>query len=330
MNFNLNAGIMTSENKAVPLDTQKIYDVLIIGGGPAALTAAVYCIRKGVDTGLITIDFGGQVAETSAVENYMGYKYIEGIELVEKFKEQVKQFEIGLSDGLKAVSVTDGSIKSVTLEDGSIYKARALIITTGKSYRKLNVPGEKELSGRGVAYCAICDAPLFAGKRAVVVGGGNSGIEAAIDLARVASHVIIIQNLADLTADKILRDSFSGFKNTEVLYEHSVTRIKGTRAVEGVTIRNLKTGETREVPAQGVFVEIGLVPNIDFVAGLLELNEFNEIIVDHTCRTNRPGIFAAGDVTSIPYKQIIIAGGEGAKAALSACDYLLRELQSVV
>jgi alkyl hydroperoxide reductase subunit F len=260
----------------------------------------------------------------------MGYKYIEGIELVEKFKEQVRQFEIGISDGKKAVSIADGDIKLVTLEDGSEYQARTLIITTGKSYRRLNVPGEREFAGRGVAYCAICDAPLFIGKRVVVVGGGNSGVEAAIDLAKVATRVTVVQNLEDLTADKILRDSLIAFENVDILYEHVVTMINGTQSVETVNVESLKNGGRRSIDAQGVFVEIGLIPNIEMVRGLLELNEMGEIVIDNACRTNRPGIFAAGDVTSVPFKQIIIAGGEGAKAALAACDYLLREAKSIV
>ncbi|HPO45360.1 MAG TPA: FAD-dependent oxidoreductase, partial [Spirochaetota bacterium] len=215
--------------------------------------------------------------------------------------------------------------KVVRLDDGSAFRARSLIITTGKSSRKLGVPGEIELTGRGVAYCAICDAPLFAGKRVVVVGGGNSGIESAIDLAKIAEHVTVVQFLPELTADRVLVDAFEAFTNTTTLYEHEVMEIVGTQTVESVKIRNRVTGDVSTHEVQGIFIEIGLDPNTASVKGLLKLNEFGEIEVDCACRTNRPGIFAAGDVTSVPFKQIIIAAGEGAKAALSACEYILRE-----
>lgn len=325
MEFKLNIGTPETENRAVPMDSGVLYDVIIVGGGPAALTAAVYCMRKGVSTGLITMDFGGQLTDTSSVENYMGYSYISGIDLANRFKEQVRQFEIAVIDGKKAAAIEDGREKIVRLEDGSAFRARSLIITTGKSWRRLGVPGETELTGRGVAYCAICDAPLFAGKRVVVVGGGNSGIESAIDLAKIAEHVTVVQFLAELTADKILVDAFSAFTNTTVLYEHEIVEIIGEQQVEKVRIRNRANGEISALQAQGIFIEIGLVPNTTPVKDLLQLNEYGEIEVDCACRTSRPGIFAAGDVTSVPYKQIIIAAGEGAKAALSACDYVLRE-----
>lgn len=325
MEFKLNIGTPETENRAVPMDSGVLYDVIIVGGGPAALTAAVYCMRKGVSTGLITMDFGGQLTDTSSVENYMGYSYISGIDLANRFKEQMRQFEIAVIDGKKAAAVEDGREKIVRLEDGSAFRARSLIITTGKSWRRLGVPGETELTGRGVAYCAICDAPLFAGKRVVVVGGGNSGIESAIDLAKIAEHVTVVQFLAELTADKILVDAFSAFTNTTVLYEHEVVEIVGEQQVEKVRVRNRANGEISALQAQGIFIEIGLVPNTAPVKDLLQLNEYGEIEVDCACRTSRPGIFAAGDVTSVPYKQIIIAAGEGAKAALSACDYVLRE-----
>ena len=325
MEFKLNIGAPDTEDRVLRMDAGVLYDVIIVGGGPAALTAAVYCMRKGVSTGLITMDFGGQLADTSTVENYMGYSYITGGDLANKFKEQVRQFEIAIADGKKAVAIEDGAQKVVRLDDGSAFRARSLIITTGKSSRKLGVPGEIELTGRGVAYCAICDAPLFAGKRVVVVGGGNSGIESAIDLAKIAEHVTVVQFLPELTADRVLVDAFEAFTNTTTLYEHEVIEIIGTQTVESVKIRNRVTGDVSTHEIQGIFIEIGLDPNTASVKGLLKLNEFGEIEVDCACRTNRPGIFAAGDVTSVPFKQIIIAAGEGAKAALSACEYILRE-----
>jgi len=324
LELNLNLASFTEKHRAVPLQPNTMCDVLILGGGPAALAAAVYCMRKGVKTGLISKDIGGQVIETAGIENYIGYKYIEGRELVDKFRDQVKQFEIGYSEGLKATSITSDNIKKVYLEDGNFYQAKALIIATGKSSRKLNVPGEKKLTGKGVAYCAICDAPLFAGKRVAVVGGGNSGIEAAIDLAKVAEYVTLIQFRDKLTGDKVLIDRLDIFNNVTILLEHEVLEINGTEDVESIVVKDRKSVEKKQIDAQGVFIEIGLIPNTDFVKGIVELNQYGEIKVDCACRTNVPGIFAAGDVTSVPFKQIIIAAGEGAKAALSACDYVLK------
>ena len=326
MEFNINLpGLSGSEHKAVQLDPSTVYDVLIIGGGPAALTAAVYCMRKGVSTGLVTAEVGGQVAETSTVENYMGYMHIEGIQLVEKFREQVQQFEMGFVQGVKSTSIEYGKIKKVTCDDGNTYQAKTLILSTGNSWKTLNVPGEKELKGKGVAYCAICDAPLFAQKDVVVVGGGNTGVEAAIDLAKSASSVTLVQFLEDLTADRILVDTLNSYSNVSILFSHQVSEIKGQQHVEAVTVQNRETGKTTNIPAQGIFIEIGLKPNTDAFNGVVDLNQYGEVIIDCNCRTSRPGIFAAGDVTSVPYKQIIIAAGEGAKAALSACEFVLKE-----
>ena len=324
MEFKFNLGDTEGEYRTVPLDAGHNYDLLILGGGPAAMTAAVYAMRKGMSAGLITESMGGQVSETSVVENYLGYRYIEGVNLVERFKEQVKQFEIGFLEGAKAGRIEDGPEKRVHLEDGSAYRAKTLILCTGKSWRKLNVPGEREFTGRGVAYCSICDAPLFAGKDVVVVGGGNSGLESAIDLAKIARSVTIVQFLDSLTADDILVRRLEEFSNIRILYESEVTEIRGDVSVNSVIARNRKTGGAETIEAQGIFIEIGLVPNSDPVKGVLDLNGSGEIIVDCSCATSRPGIFAAGDVTSVPYKQIIIAAGEGAKAALSAYDYVLR------
>ncbi len=322
MDFNLNAVSFLNEKNAASLDSERIYDVVIIGGGPAGLTAAVYCMRKGVDAALIVKHVGGQMAETSAIENYMGYRHINGLDLVDKFQEQVRQFSIGYGEGVGVASTEDGPIKTIKLDDERFVRGRALIIASGKSWRKLGVPGEQKLTGRGVAYCTICDAPLFAGKRVVVVGGGNSGVEAAIDLAAIAGEVIVVQNLDRLTADKILTEKLAAFGNVRYMYKSSVREIKGENAVTSVVLENAATGEAMEVAADGIFIEIGLEPNSGFARGIVEMNDAGEIVVDCACRTSRAGVFAAGDVTTVPYKQIIIAGGEGAKAALSACDYL--------
>ncbi len=324
MDFNLNAGLFSSEKNFQPFEPGKVYDVLIIGGGPAGLTAAVYCMRKGISAGIVIKDMGGQMAETSGIENYLGYRYINGVELTDKFREQVLQFGIAFREGQEAVSLIDGEVKKTTLDDGTLIESRTVIIASGKSYRKLGVKGEKELTGHGVAYCSICDAPFFADRPVAVIGGGNSGIEAAIDLAKVATRVTVVQNLDSLTADRILADRLAEFGNVEYIFGHSVSEITGDEKVRGVRLKDLKTGRERELEVQGVFIQIGLVPNSGFVKGLVEFNDYGEILVDNACRTSRPGIFAAGDVTTVPFKQIIIAGGEGAKAALSASDFLLK------
>ena len=327
MDFNLSTISFVEEKNFTPIDTGRIYDVLIIGGGPAGMTAAVYCMRKGVDTAIIIKSIGGQVAETSSVENYLGYKYINGVELVDKFKEQVFQFSVGYEEGQGVSAIEDGDIKRVTLEDGRVIKSRTLIIASGKTWKKLGVPGEKRLTGRGVAYCTICDAPLFAGKKVLVAGGGNSGVEAAIDLASVASEVVIIQLLDELTADKILLDKLKTFSNVSMIFSSRVTDITGENKVSEVSIQHVDTGVVTRVKTDGIFIEIGLDPNSSFVRGVVEMNSSNEIEIDSRCETSREGIFAAGDVTSVPFKQIIIAGGEGAKAALSACEYILKKKQ---
>lgn len=323
MLLNLAPSLFAPELNFKPLQTDKLYDVIIIGAGPSGLTAAVYCLRKGLKTGLVSIQVGGQMADTSGIENYLGYRYINGMELVEKFREQVLQFGIDFETKAPVQSIEDGDIKRVHLEDGRAYRTRTLIIASGKQYKKLGVPGEQELTGHGVAYCSICDAPLFVGKKVVVSGGGNSGVAAAIDLAKVAEHVTLIQRRDHLTGDKLLIEKLQAYQNVDYLFEHIVTQIQGENTVTGVTILNKKTGESFEKAVDGIFVEIGLIPNSGLVQGILELNEYQEILVDCHCRTSVPGIFAAGDVTSVPFKQIIIACGEGAKAALSANEYIL-------
>lgn len=323
MDFNLSSVSFLSEKNFIPVDVSKVYDVIIIGGGPAGLTAAVYCMRKGVSTAIIVKDIGGQMAETSSVENYMGYKYINGIALVDKFSEQVQQFSIGYDEGHEVKSVEPGRVKNVWLDDGRKFSARTLIVASGKSWRKLGVPGEKKLTGRGVAYCTVCDAPLFAGKRVVVAGGGNSGVESAIDLVPVASHVTVVQMLENLTADRILVDKLGTYSNVDYVFNSVVKEISGDAQVESVSIQNLKDNSVTKLETDGIFVEIGLDPNSGFIRDVVAVNGYGEIEVDSMCATSVDGIFASGDVTSVRYKQIIIAAGEGAKAALAACDYLM-------
>jgi NADH-dependent peroxiredoxin subunit F len=321
--FNLNLSSFEKESNLKPFDRKKVYDVIIVGGGPAALTASVYCMRKGLVTGLISKETGGQVAETSGIENYMGFKIIEGTNLVEKFREQIRQFELNFVEGLSVVSISKDKIKKITLENGDSYDARTVIIATGKRSKKLGVPGETELAGKGVAYCAICDAPLYKGKAVAIAGGGNSGVEAAIDLAKISSKVTLIQRSDHLKADSIAVEKLEKFGNLDIIYDSKVVEICGKDRVEKIKVKD-RSDSLKEIEVQGIFVEIGLIPNTEFVKGLVDLNEYGEIKVDSECRTNVEGVFAAGDATAVPYKQIIIAAGEGAKAALSAGEYLMK------
>lgn len=305
------------------------YELLIIGAGPAGLTAAVYAARKRLKTLLLSKDLGGQPLLTSEIENYMGYQYITGPELMAKFHEQVRQFPIAMAIGEEAVRLTSGSGEegfTVITRAGKSFQAKAVIIATGKRPRELGVPGEKELVGRGVSYCAVCDAPLFAGREVAVIGGGNSALTAAIDLIKIAEKIYLIHRSQQLKADPSLveRASASGSEKVVSLLGYQVKEILGEERVKGIIIESKEDGGPRELPVEGVFIEIGLLPNSDPASGLVELNKEGEIVVDCACRTSVPGIFAAGDVTTVPEKQIIVAAGEGAKAALSAYNYLLQ------
>lgn len=324
MEFNLSSGLLAQEKNIHLLDSEKIYDVLILGGGPAGLSAAVYTIRKGLSTGIIAGEIGGQVNDTTGVENYIGFKFINGVDLVGKFREQVIEFGIDMKEEITVESMKDGKIKEVIATDGKTYRAHSLLIASGKRSRKLEVPGEERLAGRGVAYCATCDAPFFRDKKVVVVGGGNSGIESAIDLAALATEVTVIQFLDHLTADKVLVDKLNSFDNVQYIYNSEVTEISGENQVEAIHYRNRDTAEVSQVAADGIFVEIGLIPNSSFASGIVDMTPTGEIIVDCACKTSAPGIFAAGDVTTVPFKQIVVAAGEGAKAALSASDYIMK------
>lgn len=309
--------------KTNPPSADKLYDVAIIGAGPAGMTATVYCSRKKLDTLLITKDIGGQVLLTSGIENYMGYQYITGKELSDKFFGQIAQFPVAL---LKDISVCNLELSkdNFSLSCGEKkFSAKSVIITTGKRSKELGVPGEKELLGRGVAYCATCDAPLFKDKIVAVIGGGNSAITAAIDLLSYSTKIYLI-NVADtIQGDPVLIEKTKNSGKVEIIFESEITEIKGKKTVEAITLKNIKTQQTMQISVGGVFIEIGLTPNSELVKDILHLNSSNEIIIDCNSRTSVPGIFAAGDVTSVQDKQIIIAAGEGAKAALSAYRYLL-------
>jgi alkyl hydroperoxide reductase subunit F len=301
-----------------------MYELIIIGGGPAGMTAAVYAARKKLNTLLISYDIGGQVLWTTGIENYMGYQFIEGLELIKKFEEQVKQFPIDIKTGerISSLSQTNGGFEARTDKD-AIYQAKAAIIAAGKRPRQLNVPGEEKLKGRGVTYCAICDGPLFGGENVAVIGGGNSALEAAEDMVKIAEHVYLI-SLTPLTGDQILIDKLKAASNLTMFLEHEVLEIKGASSVEGIKVRDLKSKQEREIDIRGIFIEIGLLPNSEPFKGIVRLNRLGEIEVNCASETSVLGLFAAGDVTSVPDKQIVVAAGEGAKAALQAHRYLQR------
>jgi alkyl hydroperoxide reductase subunit F len=299
-------------------------ELIIIGGGPAGMTAAVYAARKRIDALLLSKDIGGQVLTTTGVENYMGYQYIEGFELMQKFEEQVKLFplEQKIGQGVAGLSQLDAGFE-VTIDNGESHQAKAVIVATGKRPRPLNVPGEEQLRGRGVTYCAICDGPLFTGQKVAVIGGGNSALEAADDMVKIAQYVYLV-SLTPFTGDRILIDKARDAPNLTVFLEHEVVAIEGESRVEAIAIRDLKSGEENRLQVGGVFIEIGLIPNSELASGIARLNELGEIEVNCANETGIPGLFAAGDVTNVLEKQIVVAAGEGAKASLQAHKYIQR------
>jgi alkyl hydroperoxide reductase subunit F len=301
-----------------------MYEIIIIGGGPAGMAAAVYAARKRLNTLLITGDIGGQVNWTAGVENYLGYQFIEGYELISKFQQQVDQFPIEQKIGLKVKQVKkiDGGFEIIA-ESGEIFQSKVVLLATGKRPRRLNVEGEMELTGRGVTYCATCDGPVFNGQRVAVIGGGNSAIEAALDMVKIAEYVDMV-SVAPLTGDPIMIEKLTAAKNLTIFTEFQTEKIFGQGLAKGIVIRDLKTGISQPLDVTGVFVEIGLVPNSDLVKDLVKLNENGEVPVNCSCETEIPGLYAAGDVTTVPEKQIVIAAGEGAKATLQAHRYLQR------
>ena len=303
-----------------------MYELMIIGGGPAGLAASVYAARKRLNTLLLSKDIGGQINLTLSIENYLGYQFIEGPDLIDKFQTQVGQFPIvqKIGDKVTALRKTKGGFEAET-ETGEKFQARVVILTTGKRPKTLKIPGEAEYTGKGVTYCAICDGPLFSGQRVAVVGGGNSALEAVLDMVKIAKHVHLV-SLTPLTGDRVLIDQLARAKNLTILTEHQTERIDGKDFVEGMLVKGLKSGKSKRLSVSGVFIEIGLVPNSDAVSQLVTLNKLGEVLVNCACETSAPGLYAAGDVTNVPEKQIVIAVGEGAKAALQAHRYLRRQV----
>ena len=301
-----------------------MYELIIIGAGPAGMTAAVYAARKKLNALLISSDIGGQVLWTAGVENYMGYQLIEGPELMRKFEEQVKQFPIDTKTGEQVINLvqTNEGFEVRTTKSKS-YQTRAAIIATGKRPRQLDIPGEEKLRGKGITYCAICDGPLFAGENVAIIGGGNSALEAADDMVKIAEHVYLI-SLTPFTGDQILIDKVTDASNITVLLEHEVSEIEGESRVKRIKIRDLKNKLEKKLDVGGVFIEIGLTPNSDPFKEIVKCNRLGEIEVNCANETSAPGLFAAGDITNVPEKQIVVAAGEGAKAALQAHRYLQR------
>lgn len=309
------------EREARPMD--RIYDLIIIGGGPAGLTAAVYAARKNMDTLMIAELLGGQPMQTAEVENYMGYQFVSGPELMERFEEQTRLYRIDIREGERAARVEmKGKIKQVLTTEGERYRSRTLIVATGKRAKLLGVPGEYEYTGRGVSYCATCDGPLFRDKPVVVAGGGNSGLQAALELAPICSEVNLV-SLSELGGDEIIRDKVRADSRIRQYIRWRPVEINGDGSVESVVIEKEDGSERRQLAAKAIFVEVGMNPNSGCVIDLLDLNPAGEIVVDQEGRTGVPGVFAAGDVTQVRDKQIVVAAGEGAKAALSAHEYLL-------
>ena len=298
--------------------------MMIIGAGPAGIAASVYAARKRLNAVLISGDIGGQINKTMGIENYLGYQFIEAPELIDKFQTQMGQYPLEQKIGEKVARLNkiDGGFEAV-IGSNEKYQARAAIFATGKSPRKLNVPGEAEYAGRGVTYCAICDGPIFAGQRVAVVGGGNSALEAALDMVKIAEHVDLV-SLTPLTGDAILIEKLSDAKNLTIFIGYQTEKIEGQDFVRSMLIKEMKSGQSKQLEVGGVFIEIGLTPNSEVVRHLIKLNQVGEVPVNGSCETEVPGLYAAGDVTTVPEKQIIIAAGEGAKAALQAQRYLQR------
>lgn len=300
------------------------FDVLVVGGGPAGASAAIYSARKGIRTGIVAERFGGQVNDTLAIENIIGTRATEGPQFVSSLEAHVADYNVDIMKSQRVTSIARNEMVEVTLENGAVLKGKTVILSTGARYRQLGVPGEQEFKNKGVAYCPHCDGPIFKGKDVAVVGGGNSGVEAAIDLAGIVNHVYLLQRNTELKADTVLQERLHSLSNVTVLTNALTQEITGTDKVNGLTYLDVVSGKEEHIELQGVFVQIGLLPNTEFLKGIIDLNQNNEIIINKHGATSMPGVFAAGDCTDTVYKQIIISMGSGATAALGSFDYLIR------
>ncbi len=323
----LDTGAATRE--AAKLSAKAPYDVLIVGGGPAGAAAAVYAARKGIRVGVAAERFGGQTNDTLGIENYISVLETDGPKFAAALEAHTRHYGVDIMNLQRAEALvpatTAGGPIEIRLANGGVLRSRSVILSTGARWRNVNVPGENEYRNKGVAYCPHCDGPLFKGKRVAVIGGGNSGVEAAIDLAGVVAHVSLVEFADQLKADAVLVNKLKSLPNVSIHVNAQTTEITGDgQTVNGLRYRDRATGTEHHVPLEGVFVQIGLVPNTEWLKGTVSLSRFGEIEVDPRGHTNVPGVFAAGDCTTVPYKQIVIAAGEGAKAALSAFDHLIR------
>ncbi|WP_252270893.1 alkyl hydroperoxide reductase subunit F [Pseudomonas subflava] len=313
---------------AEKMNAKEAFDVLVVGGGPAGAAAAIYAARKGIRTGVAAERFGGQVLDTMAIENFISVKETEGPKLARALEEHVREYEVDIMNLQRAsalIPAAEGGLHEVQFENGASLKAKTVIISTGARWREMGVPGEQEYKAKGVCFCPHCDGPLFKGKRVAVIGGGNSGVEAAIDLAGIVGHVTLLEFADTLRADAVLQKKLYSLPNVTVIKSAQTTEVKGDgQKVTGLVYKDRATELVQEVALEGIFVQIGLLPNSDWLKGSVEMNRFGEIEVDARGQTDVPGVFAAGDVTTVPYKQIVIAMGEGSKASLSAFDYLIR------
>ncbi|PWC15588.1 alkyl hydroperoxide reductase subunit F [Brenneria roseae subsp. americana] len=316
------------------LNQRPMYDVLIVGSGPAGAAAAVYSARKGIRTGLIGERFGGQILDTVDIENYISVPKTEGAKLATALKSHVDDYDVDVIDAQSVEALIPGSEPGaphqVVTVSGAVLKSRSVIIATGARWRNMNVPGEDQYRTRGVTYCPHCDGPLFKGKHVAVIGGGNSGVEAAIDLAGVVKHVTLLEFAPELKADSVLQDKLRSLPNVDIILNAQTTEVKGDgQKVTGLAYKDRVNDVQHELPLEGIFVQIGLLPNTNWLEGTVARNRIGEIEIDAKCETSVKGVFAAGDCTTVPYKQIIIATGEGAKASLSAFDYLIRTQSAV-
>lgn len=318
-----------SQRDAEKISAKEAFDVLVVGGGPAGAAAAIYAARKGIRTGIAGERFGGQVLDTMAIENFISVTYTEGPKLASALEQHVREYDVdimNLQRASKLIPTSEpGGLIEVQLENGASLKSRSVVLATGARWRQMNVPGEEQYRNKGVAYCPHCDGPLFKGKRVAVIGGGNSGVEAAIDLAGIVSHVTLIEFDNQLRADDVLQRKLRSLANVTVVTSGQTTEVLGDgQKVNGLVYKDRVGGDSHRVELEGVFVQIGLLPNSEWLKGTVALSPRGEIEVDAFGRTSIPGVFAAGDVTTVPYKQIVIAMGEGSKAALSAFDHLIR------
>jgi NADH-dependent peroxiredoxin subunit F len=315
---------MGSAPDASEFENKEPFDVLVVGGGPAGASAAIYAARKGIRTGIVADRFGGQILDTATIENFISVNRTEGPRLAANLEEHVKEYEVDVMNLQRAKRLEKKDLIEIELENGAVLKSKSVILSTGARWRDIGVPGEAEFRNKGVAYCPHCDGPLFEGKEIAVVGGGNSGIEAAIDLAGIVKHVTVLEFASELKADSVLQDRLNSLPNVTVLKNVQTKEITGTDSVNGVTYIDRETNEEHHIELAGIFIQIGLVPNTDWLGDSVERNKFGEIVADKRGATNVPGVFAAGDCSDSAHKQIIISMGSGATAALSAFDYLVR------